>query len=792
MVKQNSLLFNCAENVSKEVKKMMCNNLSINKQGLQKQLLKLISIMCILSVNLTGCQNKSNIPSGPDLNGIMPKSPQAKQTQSDLNTASTDAKTAYQSSVEPINITSDNQDTTINEMKLPQLNTLEDSQKNHLTESNTTETGNITIKEILQEYVQPGEQIATANDTTATTVEQSLLGPSVNMPLLDRPGMPDELISVNFNQVDIRTVLKTIGDITGINFIVDNSISGSVTVMSPTKLPLGQVYELLESILEVQGYAAVPAGDIVKIVPKAEATKRNLQVRIGSDPSEIAQNDSIVSQIMPLRFADVTEVSQIIQPLLSTGAQLSIYSKTNSLVITDISSNIHYIAKIVQKLDVEGSKEQVTVFNLNYASAQILSEQIIHIMQKTKALSLPNPRIRNTTQIETDTKILPDTRTNSLVVVADNQDTETVARLVKQLDVKRPTGTNNVHVIYLKNAQAEEVAESLTAALANLRITGALEAVQTTQVTADAGTNALIIAASPQDYEVIAEIIEKLDIIREQVLVELLIVEVSEDSLKQIGIDWATLDEAVTDSVRFFGATNFGPRVDLASGNLEGLAIGAWKKSSDSTAMIGTILHALEKQSGVNILSTPHILTSNHHKAKIVVGENRAFVKDSRITETTDFITPTVIKTFEYRDVGITLEITPHISQGGLIRLEINSEFTKIIEDVVTPSADTPATAKRQAETVVTMNSGSTVVIGGLIRDDKVTVDRKVPLLGDIPGLGALFKYTTDRLQKTNLLIFITPKVMSSQKDLEQATAEKRKEMTPLMENLEKRTAKTK
>jgi general secretion pathway protein D len=339
-------------------------------------------------------------------------------------------------------------------------------------------------------------------------------------------------------------------------------------------------------------------------------------------------------------------------------------------------------------------------------------------------------------------------------------------------------------VVYLTNASAEETAKSLTAALANLRITGAREASQQVQVTADEGTNSLIITASAQDYEVIAEIIEKLDIVREQVLVEMLIVEVSEDGLRQIGIDWATLDEAVEGSVRGFAATNFGPRVDFASGDLEGLAVGAWR-GSGTDVRIGAILNALEKKSGVNILSTPHLTTSNHNTATMIVGENIPYVVQSRITETSDFITPTVIDTFEYKDVGITLEITPHISQGGLVRLEIDSEFTKLIEGVTGTSANTPTTAKRQAQTVVSMMSGSTIVIGGLIRDDKTTVEKKVPLLGDLPLVGSLFRLQRDRMQKTNLLMFITPHVASSQEDLERITEMKREEMEPAVGVLE-------
>ena len=383
-----------------------------------------------------------------------------------------------------------------------------------------------------------------------------------------------------------------------------------------------------------------------------------------------------------------------------------------------------------------------------------------------------------------DVKILPDARTNSLIVVANPQDTEMIEQLASQLDIERPLEASNVHVIYLKNAQAKEAAQSLTNALSNLQVAGALDATQSIQIAPDEGTNALIITASAQDFEVISTITEKLDIVREQVLVEMLIVEVSEDDLEEIGIDWATLDDAVTSSVRAFASTNFGTRVDYVSGDLEGLSVGAWRQAG-SGVTIGAILHALQKKTGVNILSTPHIMTSNHQKAKIIVGENRPYVMESRVTETTDFLTPTVIKTYEYKDVGISLEIVPHISQGGLVRLEIISEFTKLIEDVTTTSSDTPTTAKRQAETVVSMNSGATVVIGGLIRDEKVTVEKKVPLVGDIPLIGELFKYQKDTLEKTNLIIFITPHVLTTSQDLQNITNIKSEEMDKKIEAIQ-------
>lgn len=629
-------------------------------------------------------------------------------------------------------------------------------------------------------------EVAAGSQTGSSTDEPVSGEMPVNAPALNEPGMADELISLNFDKVDIHAVLKTIGDITGINFVVDKSVTGPITVMSPTKIRLGDLYATLESILDVQGYAAVPAGDLVKIVPKTDAAKRSLQVRIGSDPEQIPLVDSIVTQIMPLKYADAEEVGRIIQPFLAADSQMSTYARTNSIVVTDTSSNIHHLARIIEKLDVAGSKEDASVFALRFASAQVLSEQIERIMAGESALSASPARNRTDAQSQAGLKILPDERTNSLIVVADAHDTQTVRELVERLDVERSIGSNNVHVVYLQNAEAKGTAESLTAALANLKVSGAIEAAQGVQVTADQSTNALVVAASPQDFEVVSQIIEKLDIVREQVLVEMLIVEVTEDSVKEIGVDWATLDSSVEGSARGFAATNFGPRVDFASGTLEGLAVGMWRGTGDNVR-IGTILTALKKMTGVNILSTPHILTSNHNQAKIVVGENIPYVVESRITETSDFLTPTVIDTYDYKDVGITLDITPHISQGGLVRLEVNTTFTKLIEGTTGASTTTPTTAKREAQTVVSMESGSTVVIGGLIRDDKTIVEKKIPMLGDIPVLGNLFKYRKDSLQKTNLLLFITPYRLGNQKDLDDITEKKKAETEPAVEDFKQR-----
>ena len=608
-----------------------------------------------------------------------------------------------------------------------------------------------------------------SSDSLARTTDSS-----VYMPLLSEPGAADSLISLDFDQVDLRIFIKTIGHLTGINFLIDDKVKGTVTLMSPTKIRVGEVYDVLESVLQVKGFAAVPAGRIVKIISRTDAAKSNMLIRVGNNPELIPVDDSLVTQVIPLHFADGAEISSVLSPLVSTGGSITTYPKANTIIITDTSSNVHRIAKLAQELDIEQARETVTVIRLKYGSARTISDQITQIMQR----SAVSPGIRSARTAAPRTpdmiKIIPDDRTNSLVIVANPDDIEIISDLVATLDIERPIEAGNVHVIYLKHAEATEVEKSLSAVLGKLTAGIADRSNEPLQITSDESTNSLIVVASPQDYKIIEDMIQKLDIVREQVLVEFQIIEASSDVLKEIGVDWATLDEAVAGSVRGFGFTNLGPRIEAASGNLEGLGVGVYKKVGDETK-IGAIIKALEQHSEVNVLSTPHILTSNHQEATIVVAENVPYVKQSRVTEFAP-ATPTAIQTFDFKDVGIELSVTPHVSQGGLVRLEVDASFSTLVEGATGLSDATPTTAERKATTVISIVSGTTVVIGGLIRDDTGTVETKVPLLGDLPLIGGLFRVDKERTIKTNLLLFITPHVLTDAEDLIEITSRKRQE----------------
>jgi len=618
----------------------------------------------------------------------------------------------------------------------------------------------------------------------ASSDSTKMLGPEVHMPALLKPGMADKLISLDFDQVDIKIFIKTVGELTGINFLIDDNIRGTVTLISPTKIRVGEVYEVFESVLQVKSYAAVPAGKIVKIIPRAEASKSNILIRVGGNPVFIPQNDSLATQIIRIRFANIAEISSLLTPLVSTGGHLTTYPQTNSVILTDTSSNIHRMAKLIQELDTEGAKENITLIRLKYGSARTISEQIKEIMQQSTVAAGSRVARAAPRGASAILKILSDERTNSLIVVANPDDTEIIRDLVTKLDVERPIEAGNIHVIYLKNAEAADIEKSLSAVLGQLLKGSKIESREPLQVTADESTNSLIIVASSQYYKIIVDIIEKLDVVREQVLVEFQIIEASEDVLNEIGVDWATIDEAVADSVRGFALTNLGPRVEAASGNLEGLSIGVHKEVGGQAA-IGAVLNALEKHTGINVLSTPHILTSNHQEASIIVADNVPYVRDSRITQPGEY--ESAIKTYDFKDVGIELTITPHISPGDFVRLEVDASFSKLVPSATTGviGGDTPTTATRDVQTTISIPSGATVVIGGLIRDDKETIEKKVPLLGDIPLIGGLFRVNRDRVQKTNLLLFITPRVLTTKEALEQVTELKKQQTLQPGANIE-------
>jgi general secretion pathway protein D len=742
----------------------------IRKQSPQKNDLRLLAYALALCLSLAGCQNQERaIVENQDSSlqvGLVQK-PGIRQIDSE--TAESLKQHSSSSSLAPEVPDSRN---TAPESPLE----TKESSKSHASDLTTRKQKAIEMIRLeIQEKTSSTPQKEPSSQATAAS--------TIAMPKLT-DAMKDKKINIDLGQAHLFDVIKLVGDYTGINFLLDEGIAGDVTVIFSSEVRLGDLYNILESILEMNGYVAVPTPQGVKIKKRSDAMRNNMLVGIGNNPHEIPKTDTLITWIIPLEHAHVNDVFPILKSRMAQSGQIDMNGRTNKIIITDLSSNIHHIALIIRELDVPDARTDTVSVPLEFASAAELSQQIMGIMQDDRPAGRPNRGAGQPAQLQTEVRVQPDGRTNSVVVTANPSDTLKILDLIEQFDIEKPSGIDRYHVVPLVYATAKDVEENLTKALANRGVDDTGLGAPT--ITADESTNSLIVSASAQDFQIIEKVIMDLDIVRDLIQVEMQIIEISEDDLEQIGIDWATLDGAVNDSVRAFGLTNFGPRVNAISGDVQGLSIGAFKQINGETA-IGSVLEALEKNTGINILSKPVILATNHQEAEIIVGENIPVVTNSRETESSgilnnDPLTPTVIKTFDYRDVGVSLKIKPHTSKGKWVRLDVDAEFTKLIDGREGQSVDTPTTAKRSAKTTLSMPSGETVVIGGLIRDDKVTVVQKIPLLGDIPLLGALFKWHRYQTQKTNLLIFITPTIQDNQEALAAMTKAKMDEVQAAFE----------
>jgi len=487
-----------------------------------------------------------------------------------------------------------------------------------------------------------------------------------------------ERISIDFHDADILAVIKFISELTGKNFVVDSKVKGKVTVISPTKITIEEAYRMFESILEVEGYTTVPAGKAIKIIPAREAKEKGIEA-ITPKRGASLNEDRIITRIIHLKFIDADSLLTVIKPLVSKDSSLVSYAYTNDIILTDVASNIKKILTIIQELDIEGFQEELSVVSLEYADAKTLATELKTIFEEqAKAPTVtPTRRPRPSPAPAVGKriiKIIPDERTNSIVLVANADDTATIKKVIHDLDVPAPKGKGKINVYYLRNADAEEMSKVLTEITSKVKPSkepkAGVEFAGEVIITPDKSTNSLVITASPQDYEVLRGVIEKLDIRRLQVFVEGLIMEISMDKARELGIEFqfsgVEYDRSFRDAtMKPFGGTSFGD-INQARTNpfdLTGLILGA----ADGTISFGgntflniaALIRALQTDSDVNILSTPHLLTMDNQEAEIVVARNVPFK-----VRTTATASGFPVEEIERKDVGLTLRITPQISEG--------------------------------------------------------------------------------------------------------------------------------
>ncbi len=587
-------------------------------------------------------------------------------------------------------------------------------------------------------------------------------------------------VTIDFDDVDISIFIKFISELTGKNFVIDKGVAGKVTVISPTKISVEEAYKVFESVLEVYDFAAVPAGNIVKVVPAAAAKSKNIETRLKKEA--ISPDDKVITQLIPLKFANPSDLKNLLTPFVSKNSLIVPYEPTGTLIVTDVLSNIKRLIKIIDQIDLEGVGLQVSVIPLKYATASILEKSLSTVFQ-ARTTAVKGRAAQAGRLSEGDIRVSSDERTNSLIILASENDTRKVRELINLLDREIPRSEGDIHVYYLQNANAEDLVTVLKAIPTETK-EGDKKGVapvisKDVQIVADKATNSLVINAKKSDYVVLEDVIRKLDITRRMVYIEALIMEVSVTKSFDVGVQWGFGKDIGTfngSDVGAAGGTNLGlsgltnddgTAISFPSGLSMGVLGDTITIGDVIFPSISAVINAYKSDNDVHILSTPQIMTTDNEEAEIVVAENRAFViRQEASTEGTFNYS-----NYEYKDVGVTLNITPQINQERFVRLKISQEVSEIVGDA---TSDRPTTLKRQAKTTVIVKDSQTIVIGGLI-DEKLDKNvSSVPCLGSIPGVGWLFKSTGDSTEKTNLYIFITPHIVENGEEAEALYEQKR------------------
>jgi len=659
----------------------------------------------------------------------------------------------------------------------------------------------------------------------------------------------DDQVQLDFNDVELSVVIDTIARLTGKNFIYDDRVRGRVTIVSPTKITVKEAYAVFESVLQVKGFTTVQApGGSIKVIPLREAKESNVEtVRSETQPPD---SDRFITRLIPLKYIDAEAIAETLKPLVSKDASLVAYAPTNTVILTDAATNISRILSIVRSIDVETFKEELSVIALQHADAATLAQQLSEIFGADVAAAGAGPgaarlasRVRRPGQpgvqpgsaelaSKGQVRIITDERTNSLIVLASRPRTADIREVVTRLDVP-VRGGGRIHVYYLKYADAEELANTLSALLSGQPSApspgglsggigsatfsgagaGSAQALRSSvselaggvTVTADPPTNSLLIQSSQEGFKTLSQVIDQLDIPRPQVLVEALIMEV--DVTDSIDLGFSGLVRITSAGNQYVIGSlsdrplsteaDTDPDDDETGGVLDNLLaaladnpstfVAAGAVETGSTLIQG-LIRASATVNGTNILSAPHILTLDNEEAEIKVGDNIPIISSrvqsaAGIDTTVDEDTTSSLATsqnIERQDIGITLRVTPQISEGDTLRLEIFQEVTAVNEGLtgLTGSADQVGVAlsNRKIENVVTVADEETVVIGGLIDETQSDSESKVPWLGDVPILGWLFKTTGDSILKRNLLVFLTPHIIRNKAQHAQQTIRKREE----------------
>ena len=595
-------------------------------------------------------------------------------------------------------------------------------------------------------------------------------------------------VTLNLKDAEISTLIATVSEVTGKNFIVDTRVKGKVTVISASPMSSDGLYETFLAVLAVNGFAAVPAGDTIKIIPETNARWEGSSY--SGEAAGLAK-DEIVTKVFPVQNVSATQLVPILRPMIPQWGHLGAYQPSNILIISDRAANVRRLEQLIRQMDQVGDRE-IESFRLENASAAEVVRIMTALTQQDKQA---DPSMRQTA-------IIADERSNSVLIGGDRAERQKYREIIRQLD-QPVTDGGSTQVVYLRFATAENLAPILEGYAQQVATTdgkssagGSAPAAAAAssggggrdgiRVLSDKDTNALIITAPPKAMRQIRDVIAQLDIQRSQVLVEAIIAEVSATTSSQLGVDWAVFNKE-----RIAAAGILNPSTSQALSNAA-TALGSSSSSSSSTAALsllglgataaggiinenGTsfalLLKALKGDGNTNILSTPTLLTMDNEEAKFSVGQEVPFLTGSFSNTGSGTGTVNPFQTIERKDVGLTLGVTPQINEGNIVKLKIDLESSSLTASANSTLQQT--TNKRTLTNTVVVDTGQILVIGGLTDDKLNDSKNQVPFLGDIPLLGNLFKARAMSKEKSNLMVFIRPTILRKQDDADYYTRKK-------------------
>ena len=582
-------------------------------------------------------------------------------------------------------------------------------------------------------------------------------------------------VQFSFEQADIRLVTQIVGKITGKKFVVPEGITGKVTILAPGSIAVEEVYPLFLNTLEASGYTVAERDGVYQVValPAGPALLAGSGVEGG-----------LVTKLIPLKHVSAADVKKSFEPLVRGGKEgaLEAFAPGNHLIVTDTSANVARLEKLVAEIDKPGSGSVVEVVPLKYASAEAVADQLRATFGATdSAVNKINRHFQQvaggTGELPTDFTVVSAPQANSLILVGLPMQIAETKRIIEKMDVENPNGFGRLNAIFLRYLSAEEASKSLNALLGKAPATEGAPVQRDIAIEPSVANNALLVDASPQDFEYVRRLVERLDVVPQQVLVEVLIAEINMEKGLDLGVDLFGIDQPEGSDTGAFGRSRYGS--SDATFNLltnfafpQGFAGGII--SGTFTGPNGTVynqipiyLRAVAGENNLKILSNIPLWAQNNLEASVSVVENIPILKSSVEGSGSD---RDYIQNIERQDVGIKLTLTPHVNPEREIQLDLNPSIEAVVEDTQNESY-TPTISKREVKTTVTVPDRATVVISGLIREDTTKIATKVPLLGDIPFLGVLFRSTSDSKKRTNLLIFVTPRIVTDMKLAEEEKA---------------------